>query len=941
MLVNFRHGIVSSAKNVAQQPAFLQMRGQSIGIVASSTPVVLAIAHKQSNYLVTIEQDRDVAWTSIEPTLTYLYIDVDLNTGVVSYGQTTTPPIIQPTTPINAATGQHWFDTTLNSMRVKGMGAWQECARLFVGTSVGGIVTCTQFGSQIGVSGNFPTGKIAFDSSGKPISKSTGEFWTTDDVFYVNGTVSAPNAFGTQLQVVSVAEAITPMSVVAYSSTAFNLVRLAQPADAGYTTLAVAMAGASTNEKVSVVCNGIIINPAWRFLNPNSLVWVGPNGTLSTTPDATNASQPIGRVVDVNAIVFNPLLSASAGGGGEMGPRGPEGAQGPAGATGLPGAQGPAGPQGLTGATGPAGINGTQGPVGPQGLTGPASTVAGPTGPQGPVGATGPAGPAGVAIGTVTSVDVSGTPTRITSSGGPITSSGNITLDLATTGVTAGSYNNANISVDVYGRVVSVSDGVTGTGGGASNSWIYPNNNIGLGNGVLSSGPGATYSLTGFNNIAIGTDSLALIGPGFDNIAIGAQTLSSNIDGYDNIAIGYSSSSNNTSGNENIAIGSSSLLFNTTGFGNTAIGRSALMSNTIGNSNISIGGYSLQYNIDGYSNIGIGNGTLQNNTTGFQNIVIGNNSGNFNTTGDHNTVMGDQAFVQNTTGYQNTAIGSNSLVVNSTGIDNTAVGSNSLMWNTGSKNTAVGTNSLNNNQAGNFNTSIGANSLLNNQNGSNNVAVGYLANQNGEFNNTTCLGYNTSVTNNNQVQLGSSGTSTYVYGTVQNRSDLRDKADVRDTVLGLDFINNLRPVDYKWDMREDYKSTIPIKAQLPKSATPEEIKANDLEYKTIVKEYIEANKLANLTHDGSKKRSRYHHGFIAQEVKSVIETTGIDFGGFQNHSASGGEDVMSIGYDEFIAPLIKAVQELSLEKTELKNTLENTMNLLKSTLLRIDALENK
>ena len=46
--------------------------------------------------------------------------------------------------------------------------------------------------------------------------------------------------------------------------------------------------------------------------------------------------------------------------------------------------------------------------------------------------------------------------------------------------------------------------------------------------------------------------------------------------------------------------------------------------------------------------------------------------------------------------------------------------------------------------------------------------------------------------------------TTYVYGTVQNRSDSRDKADVRDTVLGLDFINKLRPVDFKWDLREQY-----------------------------------------------------------------------------------------------------------------------------------------
>ena len=45
---------------------------------------------------------------------------------------------------------------------------------------------------------------------------------------------------------------------------------------------------------------------------------------------------------------------------------------------------------------------------------------------------------------------------------------------------------------------------------------------------------------------------------------------------------------------------------------------------------------------------------------------------------------------------------------------------------------------------------------------------------------------------------------------------------------------------------------------------------------------------------------------------------GIDFGGFQDHKVKGGDDVLSIGYEELIAPLIKAVQELSAEVAALK-----------------------
>src|SRR3546814_19982385 len=60
---------------------------------------------------------------------------------------------------------------------------------------------------------------------------------------------------------------------------------------------------------------------------------------------------------------------------------------------------------------------------------------------------------------------------------------------------------------------------------------------------------------------------------------------------------------------------------------------------------------------------------------------------------------------------------------------------------------------------------------------------------------------------------------------------------------------------------------------------------------------------------GSEKRARFHHGLIAQEVAA----SGYDFGGLQDHSIKGGDDVLSIGYDELIGPLIKAVQELSAE----------------------------
>lgn len=229
--------------------------------------------------------------------------------------------------------------------------------------------------------------------------------------------------------------------------------------------------------------------------------------------------------------------------------------------------------------------------------------------------------------------------------------------------------------------------------------------------------------------------------------------------------------------------------------------------------------------------------------------------------------------------------------------DNTFIGSKSG-WNanTSTGNTAIGSLALQN-VASDQNTAVGYLALSEMYSGKYNTAIGYNAGRfttdnanNDSFSNTTCIGFNSRVSGSNQMQLGNGETDVYTFKPIQQRSDRRDKADIEDSKLGLAFIEKLRPVDYSWDLRDSY-----------------------VEYDE------EGNITGQHVKDGSKKSARRHHGFIAQEIGDVIKEMGIDFGGYQDHSVSDGSDVHTVSYTEMVAPLVKAVQELSARVKELES----------------------
>lgn len=127
--------------------------------------------------------------------------------------------------------------------------------------------------------------------------------------------------------------------------------------------------------------------------------------------------------------------------------------------------------------------------------------------------------------------------------------------------------------------------------------------------------------------------------------------------------------------------------------------------------------------------------------------------------------------------------------------------------------------------------------------------------------------------------------SGYVTGGLISSSDMRIKNNIQTSNLGLDFIEKLRPVSYRMNQG-----------------------AADVQYDDTGKEKLDSEGNVVVIR---KPGSRPHYGFIAQEVKQVIDDLGVDFAGWTQDDLSDPNSYHSLRYDEFISPAIKAIQELS------------------------------
>lgn len=421
--------------------------------------------------------------------------------------------------------------------------------------------------------------------------------------------------------------------------------------------------------------------------------------------------------------------------------------------------------------------------------------------------------------------------------------------------------------------------------------------------------------ITGNNNTGIGAYALGKLSGGINNTASGYSALYNNTSGRDNVANGHFSIYLNTTGSYNSAAGTWSLYNNVSGNNNTAYGYSALWQNQTGNDNTALGKYVMYSNTRGYSNVAIGTMALFKSVRNNNTVAIGD-SALYNFTGDqfsnesYTTAIGSKAMFNTISGYQNTAIGTRALYNNTKGSINTAIGVSALYSNTeGVFNTAMGVAAMSSNTTGQYNTGIGYSALQINKTGIQNTALGAYSGPNSFdlVSNSTSIGYLARATASNQVRLGNTAV-TSIGGQVgwTTFSDGRYKRDIKEDVPGLAFINALKPITYTVDTRN-------LHAHLNKNSGIQNNKIRSNDDNISDRSIDEAGKVI-------------HDGFVAQDVEAAARKLNFEFSGVDKPTTKDG--LYGLRYDNFVVPLVKAVQELSKQNELLEQRIEQLEILL-------------
>ena len=312
-----------------------------------------------------------------------------------------------------------------------------------------------------------------------------------------------------------------------------------------------------------------------------------------------------------------------------------------------------------------------------------------------------------------------------------------------------------------------------------------------------------------------------------------------------------------------------------------------------------INGLSDAKSIDQYS-IGLGTNALRVGEALKYNNALGNDAGYNVTSGTENIFMGNAAGYTLSFGAASVFLGASSGYRGTTGSSNTYVGAEAAYGSvssapTGNNNTAIGRGALKAIEgSANSNTVVGSLTHDNVTTGDLNISLGYN-------NSSSAAGVDSEIVIGNSIT--GAGTNTVRIGTAGGNatlgldgsdtswaaaSDSRLKKDVADSTAGLSFIDDLRPVTFKWESKNALADSLP-------------------QYNAD-------------SSDPVYGVGKAHHGFIAQEVKTIIDDHSEVANG-HNIWRQDPDGTQQLAPSALVPMLVKAIQELSAKNTDLESRL--------------------
>lgn len=313
MHLHFRQGLISF-----QAGAFLLPSSTPgyVDISVSPTPLIGTIAHGTSDYLLKFDASVPAAWGPMTAGFdNYLFIELNLITGALTYGITTREPIVATTEPTGVVPGQMWFDLVAKVFKVRtnDNAKWIPVPRLVVGYVENGNVNQLRpymQGSSVGLNEPGHPGYLMLDSQLRPLRTSLGELLTQDTPVRVKTTVGTSGVLSSPINgfvPVRANEAIPPMRLVYFSGA--DAVSLASSDPAlliSKTPIGIVEGGLGMNEVGVVTQSGEITYDQWDW-QPADIgkpLYCGFNGELTTTRPSSVQAYRVGYIKNNTSILF-------------------------------------------------------------------------------------------------------------------------------------------------------------------------------------------------------------------------------------------------------------------------------------------------------------------------------------------------------------------------------------------------------------------------------------------------------------------------------------------------------------------------------------------------------------------------------------------------------------------------------------------------------------